>query len=157
VKWYRDISIPTNNFNISYSKDGKFAVIPGSRIEKETILNHIYLVSLEDKKVIYNFLPNNEESLEYDMSLFFDERMRINKKKLKDTDGVDYYFNTKNKTIYQKENKINLSPISNISYEDTINVWDEKSNKMLYYSKSDTLRLKVLFFDTYKKVISLNN
>lgn len=155
VKWYRDISIPTNNFNISYSKDGKFAVIPGSRIEKETILNHIYLVSLEDKKVIYNFLPINEESVLYDTQLKYKEAMIISPKKINKHPEERYYFDTKSKTLYKT--MISHTNSDKISYVNTVNIWDEKTNKMLYYDKNDILRLKVLFFDTYKKVISLNN
>ena len=156
VKWYRDISIPTNNFNISYSKDGKFAVIPGSRIEKETILNHIYLVSLEDKKVIYNFLPNNEESVLYDTQFWYTEAMIIARTKINKPEEESYYFDTKSRTLYKKQAIMSPTSSDVISYSDTINVWDEKTKRMLYYQKKDRLRSKIVIEEKYKKIKTLN-
>ena len=155
VKWYRDISIPTNNFNISYSKDGKFAVIPGSRIKKETILNHIYLVSLEDKKVIYNFLPNNEESVLYDTQLRYKEAMIITPTKINKPAEERYYFDTQSKTLYKKQAIMSPTPSDEISYADTVNIWDEITNTMRYYNRNDTSRAKTRFVEKYTKIKTL--
>lgn len=152
VKWYRDISIPTNNFNISYSKDGKFAVIPGSRIEKEAILNHIYLVSLEDKRVIYNFLPNNEESVLYDTQLRYREAMIIAPHKINEKAEDQYYFDTKSRNLYRTEPISKLPRVPQNLFVNTIAVWDEKSTTMCYYNQNDRLRTKKTIEQKYTKI-----
>ena len=157
VKWYRDISIPTNNFKISYSKDGKYAVVPGRRIEKETILNHIYLVSLEDKQVIHNLLPNNEESLLHDPQLGFVEGMRLSTTKLKDRTSEYFYFDTKTKTLYKKRS-VNILDQSNLKQYPAgriIDVWDGKTQTVSRYYERDTLRKQKLFEEKYTKIKTL--
>ena len=154
LKWYRDIIIPTNNFHFSYSKDGKYAVVPGSRIEKETILNHIYLISLEDKKVVYNFLPNNEESLLFDTQSSFHENMRILPTKLKNRETAQYYFDTKTKTLYKREtsNKLCEDTERKYAHESLSDVWNDKTSSFCYYYERDTLRKKKLFEQKYTKI-----
>ncbi len=150
IKWVRDVSIPTNNFNVSYSLDGKFAVIPGRRIEKDQMLNHIYLISLEDKRIVYNFLPNNEESLLYDIQCSSYESMRINTTKIKEKETSYYFFNTNNKTLYKREEAKYHN--QSIGILESSNFWDEKTNRMLYYQKKDRLRSKIVIEEKYKKI-----
>jgi hypothetical protein len=155
VKWYREIIIPTNNFFFSYSKDGKYAVVPGSRIEKETVLNHIYLVSLEAQKVVYNFLPNNEESVLYDTQFWYTEAMIIARTKINKPEEERYYFDTQSKTLYKKQAIMSPTPSDEISYADTVNIWDEKTNTMRYYNHNDTSRTKTRFVEKYTKIKTL--
>ena len=47
------------------------------------------------------------------------------------------------------------TPSDEISYADTVNIWDEKTNTMRYYNRNDTSRAKTRFVEKYTKIKTL--
>jgi len=153
--WYNNLDLHTDNIcEFVISLDGKYFIKKGVIYENNLESNQIFLYSLVEKKILYNYLPSNPiENIKYNLSSFCASEDLFIVLDKKNEEPKNYYFNIRDKSIYEVVEYVNYE--RNISYENLDEVWDAKNKTMQFYSKGDKNRkktIKSIIFKLIKKL-----